>query len=205
MAEALVKKGQEFTYIGIRYRIEEVTDTFIEYKRANAGKFDQTVSMRIGSSKFVQLFGGEVVDLPTGSTTKVNKPERPSLVVDEDEDEEELFEAGPVVEFLDSVIEADSSKDKIKALKAGLFDFESEEHYNKMFLIYCAIEARQLVFAEPEEIVKHMLEFEKPRALKCTDELFELLETYLGKDTLTKAEWAKLIELVPVREQALYA
>lgn len=169
MAEPIVKKGQEFTYIGIKYVIEEVTDTFIKYKRANAGKFDPTVDMRIGSSKFVSLFGGDVVDIPTGSTTKVNKPARPSLVVEEDEDEE-LFEEGPVVSFLDSIIEADSAKDKIKALKAGLFDFESEEHYNKMFLIYCAIEARQMVFAEPEEIIKHMLEYDKPRALSCTDD-----------------------------------
>lgn len=205
-AEPLVKKGQEFTYIGIKYVIIEVTETSIKYQRVNAGKYDPIPEMRIGSSKFVSLFGGDRVDIPTGNpTTKVTKQSRPAIVEDEEDDDEDLFEEGPVVAFLDSVIEAESSKDKIKALKAGLFDFESDTHLSNMFIIYCAIEARQLVFAEPEEIIKHMLEFEKPRAMSLSEDIFELVDSFLGKDSLKKAEWEKLIEMIPVREQNLIA
>lgn len=197
-----VEVGQVFTYLGIKYKIIEVTETEIGYRRENAGKFDQTVYMRIGSSKFVKLFGGKIVEI-VGSSTKVVKPVKPAII-DED-DEEDIFGPGPIVEFIDAITFADTLKDKTKVLKEGLFDLENEDQMGKLFAINCAIEARQLVFAEPEEIVKHMLEFDGVREDTFTEELFELVETFLGKETLTKKQWNSLIELIPVKEQTIIA
>ena len=197
-----VTVGQEFRYIGIDYKIVGVTDTHIEYQRARAGKYDPKIEMRIGSSKFVTLFGGDKVELPT-PTARVIKPKAPLIV--EDEDDESDFPEGPINTFLMSIVDASTAKDKLKALKEGLFDFEDEQHLGKMFLINCAIDARRLVFAEAEDIQKDMLEYEGTRALAFTEELFEYTETLLGKSKITKAQMNELIALIPMAEQELIA